>query len=134
MHHRRTFGRRTPRLFHNFTFALGNVMGRPRTKRHLLVENAACLDATALLRAGLLVPGRAISDVFPVVYQPDRRPAGALLLRTDLTNEERASLRVMFRRPNGQTVEQEISLISLPRVPFGGRRWYFLCPQTGARA
>ena len=29
-------------------------MARPGTKRHLLVENAACLDLTALLRANLV--------------------------------------------------------------------------------
>src|SRR5689334_2292481 len=109
-------------------------MGRPRTKRHLLVENAACFDVPALLRAGLLVPGRAIGDVFPVVRHPDHRPAGAILLRTDLTDENRASQRIMFGLPNGRSIKQEITIVSQPRAPFGGRRWFFLCPQTGARA
>ncbi|HWH99563.1 MAG TPA: hypothetical protein VNT27_04475, partial [Propionibacteriaceae bacterium] len=41
---------------------------------------------------------------------------------------------LMFGLADGRNVTQKISLIAVPRVPFGGRRWFFLCPQTGARA
>lgn len=45
-----------------------------------------------------------------------------------------ASVKVRFRRGSGPEHVQSIALVSLPRVPFGGRRWYFICPETGARA
>lgn len=77
-------------------------MGRPRTKRHLLVENAACINVQAFV--GQL--GQAME----------------------------ASVRITFQMPPREPTEQTIALTSVPRVPFGGRRWYFICPETGARA
>lgn len=47
---------------------------------------------------------------------------------------QEASVRITFQRPHRLPVEQTIALTSLRRVPFGGRRWYFICPETGARA
>ena len=77
-------------------------MSRPRTKRHLLVENALALDVKSFV--------------------------GQLAQATE------ASVRITFQLFSGPSVEQTIALTSLPRVPFGGRRWYFICPGTGGRA
>lgn len=77
-------------------------MSRPRTKRHLLVENAMALDVKAFV--------------------------------SQLGHAQEASVRITFQRPHRLPVEQTIALTSLPRVPFGGRRWYIICPGTGARA
>jgi hypothetical protein len=108
-------------------------MDRPRTKRHLLVENAACLDVSALIRATSPTKGRAVAGSFPVFHHPSRTSAGTVFLRSEF-EEDCGSVWLMFGLHNGQTVEQKIGLISVPRVPFGGRRWFFLCPQTKARA
>lgn len=77
-------------------------MSRPRTQRHLLVENAI--------------------------------PLNVKVFTNHLGMAEEASVRICFQRSGGPMVEQTIALISLPRVPFGGRRWYFICPETGARS
>ena len=42
-------------------------------------------------------------------------------------------MHVSFRAAGGP-VGQEIRLVSVSRVPFGGQRWFFLCPATGAHA
>jgi hypothetical protein len=108
-------------------------MGRPRTKRHALVENAACLDVTAIVCAGWLAPGRWVSGVFPVHLHPDRRPAGAVYMSCGALFEESALMEVSFLGSHGHVVEQKVKLTSLLRVPFGGRRWFFSCPTTGVR-
>lgn len=76
-------------------------MSRPRTKRHLLVENAVALDVKSFV--------------------------GQLAQATE------ASVQIKFQLSFGPPAEQTIALTSLPRVPFGGRRWYFICPETGGR-
>jgi hypothetical protein len=108
-------------------------MPRPRTKRHAIVENAACLDLSAIRRTVLLVPGRKCAGTCDVVRHPSKQPIGFVSLSCDVTDEHRASVQLSFR-VGRRGVEQALALTSVPRVPFGGQRWFFICPQTGARA
>jgi hypothetical protein len=108
-------------------------MPRPRTKRHVIIENAACLDMTVIQRCGLLVPGRKCAGICHVIRHPSRQPIGLVSLTCDVTDELCAAVQLSFR-VGRRSVEQEIALVSVPRVPFGGQRWFFVCPQSGARA
>lgn len=109
-------------------------MARPRTKRNVLVENAACLDITSLFRAGWLLPGRAATGFAPLVHHPGGTHAGSVYVASELTEDRCPSLHLAFSVRDGHTHEQHIALTSLPRSTYGGRRWYFICPRTGARA
>lgn len=109
-------------------------MARPRTKRHVLIENAACLDVTSLFRAGRLIEGRAVTGSANLAHHPGGTPAGSVYVASDLREGLPPGLHLTFAARDGHALEQRISLTSVPRPPFGGRRWFFVCPQTGARA
>ncbi|GJE43559.1 hypothetical protein [Methylobacterium soli] len=109
-------------------------MARPRTKRHVLIENAACLDIASLVRAGWLPQGQAATGFAPLVHHPGGTHAGWVYVASELTENRPPSLHLTFADRNGRAHEQRIALTSLPRPPFGGLRWFFICPQTGARA
>lgn len=109
-------------------------MARPRTKRHVLIENAACLDVTSLFRSGQLLQGHAAGGLANLAHHPGGTPAGTVYVASDLREGRPPSLHLTFAVRDGRAHEQHIALTSLPRPPIGGRRWFFICPQTGARA
>jgi hypothetical protein len=109
-------------------------MARPRSKRHLLVENAACLDIMSLLRGGWLVPGQRRTGIAPLAHHLRGTGAGAIHIASDWTVAEAPALSVTFALRDRRVCEQCITLTSLRRLPFGGERWFFRCPQSGARA
>lgn len=109
-------------------------MPRPRTKRHILIENAVCLDLRAFKRSGLMVPGEAVDGVLPVFRHLSHSPAGEVYLTCHVHDRERGALTLKFNLRHGWPIEQHVTLVSAARVPYGGRQWYFICPQTGARA
>lgn len=109
-------------------------MGRPRTKRHRILESAACLDVGTLVRSGGLSTRTETAGLLRVFYHPSNAAAGEVHLVCLAPNEERATAWVSFCLSTGQRIQQRLDLVSLPRVPYGGRRWFFLCPQTGTRA
>lgn len=119
----------------NFLRSLWGIsMARPRTKRHMLIENAACLDIASLIGTGRLLQGRVVTGLAPVVHHLRGTHAGAVYVASDLTEGQPPNVHLIFAARDGRALEQRIALTSLPRRPFGGRRWFFLCPQTGARA
>lgn len=109
-------------------------MPRPRTKRHILIENAACLDLKAIKRGGFMVPGEAVDGVLPVFRHLSQSPAGEVDLTCHVHDHECGALTIKFNLRHGLTIKQHVSLMSAARAPYGGRQWYFICPQTGARA
>jgi hypothetical protein len=109
-------------------------MARPRTKRHLLIENAVCLDITSLFRTGALHQGQAVIGSANLVHHPSGTDAGSLKILSDLTDGQPPYLYITFGGRGGRVHEQRLALTFLPRPPFGGRRWFFVCPRTGARA
>lgn len=109
-------------------------MARPRTKRHVLIENAACLDVTLLRRAGGILRAQIVAQVVSLIHHPRGTHAGYLHVVSDLTEGQAPSLHLAFTLRDGRAHQQRIALTSLPRPPFNGRRWFFVCPQTGTRA
>lgn len=106
----------------------------PRTKRHILIENAVCLDLKAFKCSGLMVPGEAVDGVLPVFRHMSHSPAGEVYLTCHVHDREHGALTLKFNLRHGWPIEQHVTLVSAARVPYGGRQWYFICPQTGARA
>lgn len=106
----------------------GRYGGRP------VVEDALALDLTVLLRKKLISPSSTI--------------ASSLHWRNARTGSETASIGyscrmsddagtfvadyAVTRRGERVPISISIGLVSTPQ-PFGGRRWFFVCPVTGRR-
>lgn len=111
-------------------------MGSGRHGGRPTVEDALALDLAVLLRKRLIRPGSTV--------------ASSLHWRNTRTGSENASISYVctmtaevgtfqadyvVTRYGGDRVPMSLSIgvVSTPQ-PFGGRRWWFLCPVTGDRA
>jgi hypothetical protein len=95
---------------------------RKRVRRRRRVEDATILDITELLRWGGLKPGTYERDWYPHGVHDLRR--GSLRLAIDGVRSE---LHVSFAGDHVVKLESDTP-------PFGGRRWWLVCPLTGRRA
>ena len=100
------------------------------------VESSLTLDIDKLRRDALIVPGiyRRVSLTWSWTGTGERI---ADIVAVVDTHEEGGSLRLQFRSRNTMTGErtetdQPIELVTIEQ-PFGGRRWYAICPYSGAR-
>jgi hypothetical protein len=98
-------------------------MGSSFSGRHSgapIIEHGLKLDIRRLRKQGLFRPGqcRQVSISWSsgssvrLVFEPD-------------------VMRILYNA-NGQPVTDRVSLAPFPQ-PFGGNRWYFICPSTGKR-
>ncbi len=108
-------------------FGSGNHGGRPT------VESGLTLDLGKLMRDGLLRPGetRTGSLVWSWVGTGER--VASVTYQTSLGSEQ-GYLHLTYTT-TGSTGEKRqhdewIELVTTPQ-PFGGRRWWFVCPRTG---
>ena len=111
-------------------FGSGRYGGGP------VVESALVLSIDKLRRDALIVPGvyRRVSLTWSWSGSGERI---ADIVAVVDTREEGGSLRLQFRSRDTMTNErtetdQPIELVTIPQ-PFGGRRWFAVCPFTGAR-
>jgi hypothetical protein len=95
-------------------------MGRWRQRFRL--EDGLKLDINRLIRRGNIQPG---SKTHAIVSWPK------LSASCDLTAELSYPMRGWMRLEFG-SLDQWVELVSLARH-YGGRQWYFLCPQSGRR-
>jgi hypothetical protein len=100
-----------------------NPMGSSFSGRHSgapIIEQGLKLDIRRLRKQGLFQPGqcRQVSISWSsgssvrLVFEPE-------------------AMRILYNA-NGLPVNDRVSLVSFPQ-PFGGNRWYFICPSTGKR-
>jgi hypothetical protein len=99
-----------------------------------VIEDGLVLSISALRRDGLLRSGRWSGRlVWRMVYSG--KETSNISYIADI-GEETGSWRVIYTTTHADgsktPSDYTISLISTPQ-PFGGRRWWFLCPFSGAR-
>lgn len=111
-------------------FGSGRYGGGP------VVENALVLNLDKLRRDHLVVPGiyRRASLTWSWTGTGERIADIGVMIDT---HETGGSLRLQFRSRDTMTGErtetdQPIELVTIPQ-PFGGRRWFAVCPYSGAR-
>jgi hypothetical protein len=111
-------------------YGSGRSGGRPTT------DNGLTLDLSKLRRDGLLRPRFAGSGSLTWTNTSTGEQAGSIGYEAHLGQESgRVRLKYTTTRWNGERRESDywIQLETTPQ-PFGGRRWWFICPQTGVRA
>jgi hypothetical protein len=101
----------------------------PRRRERVCLQDGLKLDLNWLMRQEIIQPGvftRPVGLVWTRTYTGERIASGGVC--ADVNGSTEAWLHVHV----GQ-VRQRIKLIARPRH-FGGRQWYFLCPDTGQLA
>ena len=101
-----------------------------------LVEQGLTLNIDQLVKARFLIPGSRTSGRIDWAFGRTGQPAGAVRYESQLALPN-AYLRLYFTvldpiRGESHSIEQEIRLTTT-RPPFGGTRWWFICPHSGAR-
>ena len=99
-----------------------------------LVEDGLTLNIDQLIKARYLIPGSRMSGRIDWTFRG--QPAGAVRYESQLALPN-AYLRLYFTvsdpiRGESHSIEQEIRLTTT-RPRFGGVRWWFICPHSGAR-
>src|SRR5262245_58087981 len=99
-----------------------------------LVEQGLTLNIDQLIKARFLIPGSRMSG--RIDWTRNGQPAGAVRYESQLALPN-ACLRLYFTvsdriRSESHSIEQEIRLTTT-RPSLGGARWWFICPQSGAR-
>ena len=108
--------------------------GHRRQASVRLVEQGLTLNIDQLVKARFLIPGSRTSGRIDWSFRG--QPAGAVRYESQLALPN-ACLRLYFTvsdpvRGGSHSMEQEIRLTTT-RPRFGGARWWFVCPQSGAR-
>jgi hypothetical protein len=108
----------------------GNYGGRPT------VEGSLTLDLSRLLRDGSLRPGHSVKGSVSWTRDPSGEPVASVGYEAHLSDTT-GRLRLLYQVTDNATGEARrhettVTLVTVPQ-PFGGRRWWFLCPSTGRR-
>ena len=115
------------------------MISRRRGRRQAvarLVEQGLTLNIDQLVKARFLIPGSRTSGRIDWTFGRTGQPAGAVRYEAQLALPN-AYLRLYFTvsnpiRGESHSMEQEIRLTTT-RPPFGGVRWWFICPHSGER-
>jgi hypothetical protein len=111
-------------------FGSGRSGGRPTT------DSGLTLNLSQLRRDGLFRPGFAGAGSLIWTNTKTGERTGSIAYEAHLGEENgRVRLRYTTTRRDGEKRESDywIQLETTPQ-PFGGRRWWFICPHTGRRA
>ncbi len=111
--------------------------GSGRQSERLTVESGLTLNLSRLFKAGWLRPGGATSGVLRWFNVSTQEEAASMGFESHL-GADSGNLRVYWSTTNHWTgekrqCENHIALVTSPQ-PFGGRRWWFVCPSTGQRS
>lgn len=110
-------------------YGSGRSGGRPT------VEDGLTLDLAKLLRDRLFRPGQGWAGSIVWTYVGTGERVGSIGYHA-LLGDERGRVRLHYTttRWNGEKRASDywVELTTTPQ-PFGGRRWWFRCPRTGAR-
>lgn len=110
-------------------FGSGRQGGRPTT------DSGLVLDVGRLLRQRILRPGEARTGTILWTYVGSDQKAGSVGYEAHLCNEW-GRLRLHYTTTSwGDEKHRSDYWVSLDTTaqPFGGRRWWFVCPRTGQR-
>ena len=99
------------------------------------VESSLVLDIDKLKRENLIAPRVHRHNV--IRWNRGNTNLAELIAVVD-AHDEQGTMRLRYMFTDNRTgacekVHQRVELVTIPQ-PFGGRRWYALCPVTGARA
>jgi hypothetical protein len=111
-------------------YGSGRSGGRPTT------ESGLTLTLSKLFRDGLFRPGCAWGGSIVWTYTSTGERVGSIGYEAHLGPDSgRVRLKYTTTRWDGEKRESDywIQLETTPQ-PFGGRRWWFICPRTGRRA
>lgn len=103
--------------------------GRYRTRNRGSVGSTCRLELKSIRRQGFLQPGSSCSGVWS--WSRDGEPSASVHLAVDLTDPESGRVDLAFTY-QGESRRQTVELVASP-CRYGGRRFYFLCPNTGRR-
>ncbi len=106
----------------------GEASGRHRTVSAGRVEDGLRLDMRVLRRRGYLVPGAIVSG--KIGWARRDVCTGTVGLQMEL-QVAHGLLTISYSRA-GQDHHEEVAIVSTP-CRYGGRRYYFTCPTSGAR-
>lgn len=107
----------------------GEDSGRRRTRNRGPLEAVRSLDIRTLRRFGLVRLFLSLTGTMEWSWRGEG--LGRVGLRVDLREPEAGLLTVAFAT-NGEPRRQEINIVSRP-MPYGGWRYYFVCPRRGRR-
>jgi hypothetical protein len=112
-------------------YGSGRSGGRPT------VESGLTLDLRRLFKTGWLRPGARTSGLLSWTTVNTGRETASVGFQSDL-GEEGGYVQLHWTSTNRWTgearqCENRITLTTSPQ-PFGGRRWFFMCPRTGENA
>jgi hypothetical protein len=110
-------------------YGSGRSSGRPTT------ESGLTLTLSKLFRDGLFRPGNAWGSLVWTNTTTGER-IGSISYETHLSQESgRVRLKYTTTRWDGERRESDYWIqLETTLQPFGGRRWWFICPRTGRRA
>jgi len=113
-------------------YGSGRSGGRPT------VEGSLTLDLPRLFKDGCLKVGSWTSGTLRWTVVSTGEETAAIGFQSHLLGEDTGYVRFHWTSTNrwtGETrqCENRITLTTSPQ-PFGGRRWFFICPRTGERA
>jgi hypothetical protein len=110
--------------------------GSGRSGGRLTTENGLTLTLSKLFRDGLFRPGCAWGGSLVWTNTTTGERVGSIGYEAHLSQESgRVRLKYTTTQWDGERRESDywIELETTPQ-PFGGRRWWFVCPRTGRRA
>jgi hypothetical protein len=112
-------------------YGSGRSGGRPT------VESSLTLDLQRLFKTGWLKAGARILGLLQWTLVSTGEETASIGFESDL-GEQRGYVQLRWTSTNqrsGEKRQQEnrIALTTRPQ-PFGGRRWFFVCPRTGEKA
>ena len=86
------------------------------------------IDIAWMIRTGRAIPGNHVSSSLHWNIGGD--PAGSIGYAADMTDPDRAELRLSYTRGEGENREQVRQTIRLVYTTpnYGGRRWWMICP------
>ena len=101
------------------------------------VEGGLRLSLGKLIRDRLFRPGEAWGGSIVWVDTRTGKRVATIDYEAHMTDAERSWVRLRYAvtRWNGEThnADYRVALVTTPQ-PFGGQRWWFVCPKTGRRA
>lgn len=108
----------------------GYRSGRHRTINVGTVDSHRRVDVRQLRRAGLFVAGAVTRASLEWRVQL-ARPIGSAQIVADMTDRKRPFVTIVSDE-QPFAIKQRLNLVTLP-MPFGGERFYFVCPVLGIR-
>jgi hypothetical protein len=112
-------------------YGSGRSGGRPT------VQGSLTLDLRRLFKMGLLKPGAQTFGELRWTWGGAGRKTASMWCQSDL-GKDSGYVRLYWNSANPRTgetcqCENRVALTTKPQ-PFGGRRWFFICPRTGRPA